>query len=192
VTNAGEARSRGVEEDATYLVTDWLTWRTAMALTDAEYLEFPFGDCNSDRPNTDGDSDPRCDLSGQPLYRTPKWTVTASPSVHYPLTSIFEKSRIPQFLQSVSLVGGLAMEYQDVQFVDRTDDPRSRMPSFFKLNGSIGLECERMGWSHRLHAENITDEATVTQSREVTLGPGNLVHVLEAPRLIFGSLRWKF
>jgi len=132
------------------------------------------------------------DLSGQPLYRTPKWTVTASPSVRFPLTSIFEAAKVPKFLQSVALVGGLAMEYEDVQFVDRTDDPRSRMPSYFKLNGSIGLECERTGWSLRLHAENITDEATVTQSREVTLGPGNLVQLPEAPRLIFGTLRWKF
>jgi iron complex outermembrane recepter protein len=192
VTNAGEARSRGIEADGAWLVTDWLTMRAAMALTDAKYLSFPFGDCNADRPNTDGDSDPRCDLSGKPLYRTPMWTVTASPSVRFPLTSMIDAAKLPERLRSVSLVGNLAMEYEDVQFVDRTDDPREVQPSFFKLNGSVGLECEKSGLSLRLHAENITDEATVSQAREVTLGPGNLVHVLEAPRLIFGSVRWAF
>jgi outer membrane receptor protein involved in Fe transport len=192
VTNAGEARSRGVEADAAWLATDWLTIRGAMAFTDAKYLKFPFGDCTSDRPNTDGDGDPRCDLSGKPLYRTPKWTVTSGPSMRFPLASILGSERLPRFIAEVALVSALTVEYEDTQFVDRTDDPRTRQPSFFKLNGSVGFEDARRGWSLRFHAENITDEATVTQAREVTLGPGKFVQVLEAPRLVFGSFRWSF
>ncbi|MGH7857966.1 MAG: TonB-dependent receptor, partial [Candidatus Binatia bacterium] len=43
ITNAGEARARGVEMDATWLPTEWLTLRGTLGLNDAEYLEFPFG-----------------------------------------------------------------------------------------------------------------------------------------------------
>ena len=34
-------------------------------------------------PNTDGDSDPRCDLSGHSLVRTPEWMITLTPVVVY-------------------------------------------------------------------------------------------------------------
>ena len=192
VTNAGKARSRGAEFDGAWLANDWLTLRTALAFTDARYIEFPFGDCNSDFTDTDGDGDPRCDLSDQPLYRTPKWTVALLPSVRYPLDSVLDATRFPLFAQALDVVGGITAEYEDVQFTDRTNNSRSRQEPFWRFAASIGLENREQGWSIRVHGENLTDEDTVTQTREVTLGPGNLVHMLEPPRSVFGSFRWAF
>jgi hypothetical protein len=60
------------------------------------------------------------------------------------------------------------------------------------LKGNVGFENPQQGWSLRVVCENMTDVATVTQAREVTLGPGNFVQVLEPPRLLFGSFRWSF
>ncbi|MGH7898893.1 MAG: TonB-dependent receptor, partial [Candidatus Binatia bacterium] len=65
ITNAGKARARGVELDATWLPTDWLTLRGTLGLNDAKYLEFPFGPCVLANEDSDGDGDPRCDLSGR-------------------------------------------------------------------------------------------------------------------------------
>ncbi len=193
VTNAGEARSQGAEVDATWLATDWLKIRGNLAFTDAKYLEFPFGDCTSDRTDTDGDGDPRCDLSGEPLYRTPKWMTGVTPSVRVPLSSVTGgSSLIPSSAGGVDLVGALTVYWQDTEFVDRTNDPRNRQPSFFRLSGNLGFQNVEQGWSLKVAVENLTDEATVTQAREVTLGPGNFVQILEPPRLVFGSFRWSF
>jgi hypothetical protein len=121
------------------------------------------------------------------------WATTFTPSVRFPLDSIPGGSRIPLLAAAgVDFVSALTVAWEDNQYVDRTDDPRLRQPSFFRLNGSIGVQSERQGWSVKLACENMTDVATITQAREVTLGPGNFVQLLEPPRLVFGSVRWSF
>ena len=181
VTNAGEARSRGFEADVTWLASDWLTMRGSVGFADAEFLEFPFGACTTDRQDTDGDGDSRCDLSGQPPPRTPKWTATITPSVRWPLG-----------WYGIDATATLAVLYQDVQFADFTNDPRTRRPSFFRLNGGIGLQDVERGWSIALRVENMTDVSTPIQVREITAGQRNFAQLLESPRMIFGAFRWTF
>ncbi|MGH7858126.1 MAG: TonB-dependent receptor, partial [Candidatus Binatia bacterium] len=76
IVNAPEAQARGVETDVTWLPTDWLTLRGTLGFNDTEFTDFPIGTCEVDRPNTDGDDDPRCDLTGRPLVRAPQWSVS--------------------------------------------------------------------------------------------------------------------
>jgi len=85
VQNAGEARARGVEVDAQWLATRWLTLLGALSFNDTEYLSFVNGQCSFDRPDTDGNGDGRCDVSGQPFFHAPKWTVTTAGNVRWPL-----------------------------------------------------------------------------------------------------------
>lgn len=193
VENAGEARARGAEVDGAWLPTSWLTVVGTLAFNDSEFLEFPFGDCPMDMEDTDGDGDTRCDLTGQPLYRTPKWSSTLTGNVTFPLASIPGISIFPLFsLAGIDLTGGLTGQYEDVQFIERTNDPRSRQPSFFRFNGNLGFENAAQGWSLRLAVQNLTDNAIGIQSRGVSLSQGTFSHILEPPRLLFGSFRWRF
>ena len=193
VVNAGEARSQGVEVDSTWLPTSWLTIVGALGFIDAEYVKFPLGQCAFDRPDTDGNGDGRCDLSGQRLFRTPPWKITVVPSVRFPLTTFLPGSaRLPNWLAGVDWIAGLTVEYQDVQVLTRSDDLRGRQPSFFRLGGNVGFGNPAQGWSLRVVGENLNDVATHAYIQDVPLGGGNFAGIPEPPRLVFGSFRWAF
>ncbi|MGH7898572.1 MAG: TonB-dependent receptor, partial [Candidatus Binatia bacterium] len=134
ITNAGKARARGVEADGAWLPTDWLALRAALGFNDAEFIEFPFGPCTGDRPDTDGDGDERCDLSGGSIHQVPKWVITVTPSVRFPLGDV------PVLPRGIDLIGSVSAQYHDNMIVDPTQDPRLRAPSFFLVDGAIGFE----------------------------------------------------
>jgi outer membrane receptor protein involved in Fe transport len=193
VRNAGEARSRGIELDSSWLATDWLTFVGTAGYLDAKYLDFPFGTCAADRPDTDGSGDGFCDLSGEQATHTPQWMAALTSSVRYPLGGLAPDTNVlPGFLSALDLTGGLTIEYNDVQFADQSNDFRMRQPSYVKLRASLGVGDEARGWALGITGENLTDVVTVSQTRDVPLGGGNIVQVQEAPRLFFGTFRWEF
>jgi len=192
VENVGEARARGVEVDGAWLPLEWLTMIGTLGFNDSEYLDFPHGECPMDSPeDPDGDGDPRCDLTGEPLYRAPKWVATLSPMVRFPMASIPGLRNLP-FTDGIDLIGGGDAEYQDVHFTTRTSDRRSRQPKFFRFNTDLGFENVDQGWTARVTVKNLTDEAIAIQSRDITLGAGTFAHILEEQRLVIGSFTWKF
>ncbi|MGH7856309.1 MAG: TonB-dependent receptor, partial [Candidatus Binatia bacterium] len=194
VENAGEARARGIEVDSMWLPTSWLTLTGSLGFNDSEFIDFPFGTCPGDRPDTDGDGDERCDLSGEPLDFAPKWLSAVTASVRFPLSSIlgFAGSRVPS-LPGIDLTGGLTMQYQDVHFLDvSVRDPRVRQPAFFRFDGSFGFENPGQGWALRFVAQNFTDEFTNAIKSDVPLADGTFYQLPEPPRLVFGELRWSF
>ncbi len=187
IIQAGEARSQGVEADGLWQATDWLAVRGTFAFIDAEFTEFPFGPCALDRQNTDGDGDPRCDLSGRPIPRAPRWVTTLTPAVRLPL------GQVP-FLgtDGIDLIGAATLEYQDAHFLDLTLDRRTRQPSFFRFDANVGFENAAQGWSLRVTMMNLGDELTSDTSREVTQAPGHYVFSAADPRHVFGEFRLDF
>ncbi|MGH7896432.1 MAG: TonB-dependent receptor, partial [Candidatus Binatia bacterium] len=194
VANAGKLRARGVETDLTVLATSWLTLRGALGFDDTEFIEFPTGACTLDRPNTDGDGDRRCDLSGGPLEQAPKWNITLTPIVALPLGRIpLVESSLPLSVAGVDLTGSVTAQYQDTQFLDLTLDPRNRQDPFFRFGGNVGFADAGRGWSVGIHVVNATDEATAAIGGEgITQCSGCFTRLAEPPRLIFGRFRWLF
>ena len=184
--NAGKARSRGVEVDGTWLATDWLTFRASGGFDDAKYLEYPFGTCETDRVNTDGDGDPRCDLSGQPLPFTPKWNGTLTSSFRYPL----EWTGL-SLAPGVEWFTNLTAHYEDVSFISRANDPRTREPSFVTLDLQFGLTHPEQGWTFLVSGENLTDEQT-RYLRSILEAPGDFRDYVNPGRLWFAGFRWAF
>ncbi|MGH7898491.1 MAG: TonB-dependent receptor, partial [Candidatus Binatia bacterium] len=192
VRNAAEARAQGVEMEATLLPTDWLTVQDALAFTHSEYLSFPNGPCATDRPNTDGDANPGCDLAGEPLAWTPTWKNALTIAALWPVGSIPGLRSIALPLGEVGLGGGITVEWQDVQSLNPTNDPRTRQPSFFRLHGSFGLEGIERGWSLRVVGTNLMDENVAGRVNEVAGILGNYFQFTQERRLVFGELRWQF
>ena len=196
VVNAAKARARGVEADLTWLPTRWLTLIGTLGFDDAKYIEFPIGGCPQDMPNTDGDADPRCDLSGHSLVRTPEWMITLTPLVVFPAQSVPGIGRlIPASWSGLGLTGDFTAEYQDSQDTEGLGgfgDPRARQPRFFRFRGSIGFGNLDQGWLFRLHAENITNQAIQNGTGEIQTAPGHIWQLPEPPRVIYGELRWAF
>ena len=100
--------------------------------------------------------------------------------------------QLPAFASKIDLLGSLTTQYRDVQFLDEDDDPRTRQPSFFRLNGMLGFGNTDQGWSAGVSVENVTDVATSARIRELTFGPGKFVQTLDPPRLVFGWARYSF
>jgi iron complex outermembrane recepter protein len=193
VENAAKARSQGVEADLNWLPTDWLTVRDAAGFVDARFLKFPIGTCPQDMTNTDGDSDPRCDLSGRPFPFTPKWTNTLTTDVLFPVAGVPGlKSALPSALRRLALTSGLAWEFHGQQYLLDDLDPRKRQGWFFRLRGSVGIGDLSRGWSLRFTVENLTDERTAVLVNEITTGPGHFVQYPDPPRLFVGQLRYQF
>ena len=179
--------------DSTWLPTDWLTLRGALGFNDNEYLDFPFGTCISDRPDTDGDGDPRCDLKGRPLEQAPKWEMSLTPSVNLPLTTIPGlATSLPPFLREVAFTTGLGAQYTDNRYLNDSDDPRTRQPSFWLLDGNAGFANSTQGWSLQFRIENITDERHHVTAFEAAPANGMLFKAPAPPRLMFGGFRWQF
>jgi iron complex outermembrane receptor protein len=192
IVNVGELRARGVEADLTWLSTDWLTLDGALGFNDTELLDFPIGTCVTDRVNTDGDDDPRCDLTGGPLEQAPKWDISVTPSVRVPLTSILGLAAIAPPLGNVDLTSGLTIQYVDTRFLSDTLDPRTRQPSFFLFDANIGFGNRSQGWSLQVTCENLTDKATHNFAVESPSTGGMISKAPAPPRLVFGRFRWEF
>ncbi len=193
VINAGEARAQGIEADGLWLPASWLTLVGTLSFNDSEFLEFPFGQCSFDASDTDGNGDGRCDHAGQPLFRTPKWASNLAVNLRYPLAQLGAPERISVLsLAGVDVFGGGTFEWQDVQYLERTFDPRVRQSPFFRFGLSVGLGSEEQGWSFRLVVENLNDRKTGILIRDVPFGGGNFAKLPEPQRLVFCSFRWSF
>jgi iron complex outermembrane receptor protein len=189
VVNVGELRARGVEGDTTWLATDWLTVRGSVGFNDATYISFPLGECISDKQGPGG----LCDLKGRPLEQAPHWDTSVTPIVRVPLTSIPGFGRIaPSFLSKVELMQALSVQYTDNRYLSDTDDPRTRQPSYFNLDGNVGFANTSQGWSLQFRVDNITDERTGNTAFEGVPAAGVIWKAPNPPRLMYGGFRWEF
>ena len=185
VINIGELRARGVESDLTWLPTEWLTLRGSLGFNDTEYLIPPPGVCLADVTN--------CDLKGKPFEQAPEWDISVTPAVRVPLASIPGLgAMLPSFLREVALTSALTGQWTDHQFLDISDDARTRQPSFFRVDGNVGFANASQGWSVQLRVENLTDERTANTAFAVPAFNGGVFKAPEPPRVMMAVLRWEF
>jgi Outer membrane receptor proteins, mostly Fe transport len=186
VVNAGKLRSRGFEADLNYVPNDWLTIRGALAYTDTKFLDFTIGGCVKDRPNTDGDADPRCDLTGKPLPRAPKWSFSLTPSVDIPLST------------DVSFIGNANFTFQSSQYLDDSLDDRTKIGSFMTVDLSAGLRFDTANagaFDLGVSVRNLTNVAVPLDRRPAMLAAlcvGCFTESLAPPRTVLGYLRWNY
>lgn len=180
VINVGEVRAQGLEADLTWRPSSWFSLISALGFNDTELVEFPFGPCAPDRPNIDGDSDSRCDLSGQPLPQAPKWTVSMTPRATAPIT------------ENLELFGSFTAQWTGSQYLDETLDPRSRQPSFYWFDASIGIGNPAQGWTLTLAGQNLSNESVATIVEGVGLTNDTFVQSVRPPRQFFAGFRYEF
>jgi outer membrane receptor protein involved in Fe transport len=178
VENAAAARAQGLEADFTWLPTDWLTLITTLGHNDTEYLNFTNNTCPSDRPNTDGDDDNRCDATGRSFPYAPEWTGTVTGSLNFDIGNGFE------------VYAGSTIEYQTVQFIDVDLDPRKTSPAFHRVKLNVGLGKPENNWSVRLIGENVNNAKVWV--REGDIFSGQFAAIQTAPRLFYLQFRQDF
>lgn len=194
IENAAIARAQGAEADLTWLATDWLTLRAAVGYNDSEFLDFPIGTCPQDMENSDGDSEPRCDLSGKPLSRAPKWANTLTATVIAPIKAIpFIGGLLPSAFDNIGFVTSVTGEYQGAQFLNDDLDERKKQESFIRYRASVGFGDLNQAWSLRLSVENLTNEGTALTIGEIpAVAPGHFYQIPDAPRVAYAHFRYDF
>jgi iron complex outermembrane recepter protein len=196
VVNAAKARARGVEADGTWYPTQWLTLVGSLGFNEARYLDFPIGGCPQDMPNTDGDGDPRCDLSGNALQRTPDWTIAFMPVVLLPAKEIPGlRALVPAWQDALTIGASFTIDFtssQDTGQLGGFGDPRAEQEGFVKYRATFGFGNPDQGWSLRVAAENLTDKATRNGTGELQTAPGHLYALPESRRVVYGQLRYEF
>lgn len=187
--NAGRALTQGAEADLLWLPTDWLAINTAIAYNDATFTEFPFGPCAPGRPNTDGDDDPRCDLTGARLPQAPEWSGAISLNLRLPFSRLPLLQRAP--VGDLELLVGADIEYQTESTTGLPGDDRFTQGEFARIGANLGIASPGQGWTLRVTGKNITDEAV---NRRVAPIPTttNLVQDLEPPRTVYVQFRWNY
>jgi iron complex outermembrane receptor protein len=121
-TNAGKARVKGIEVEATYLPVSWLTLSANYAYTDAKYRVYNV-------PQNDGTV---TSYAGKLLPQTPKQQVHVSGEV-----------AIPWALTGGTVLGGADYTYRSqIQFVDANDTPQVILDKT-RINGFVDLH---LGW----------------------------------------------
>lgn len=191
VRNAGGATAQGVELDAGLLPTSWLTLRGVLGFNDMEFTEFFDGTCPFDNLNRDGDENPRCDLSGQPPPRTPKWQTNLAALIRVPVRSLPGLSSLP-VPDALAVRAGGSVEYSDVHFTAEAPEPRSRQDAFLRYNADFGFEDPAMGWSFWVTGQNLTNEIVQSVTRDISVAGGSYFFIPQDPRTIFATFRWEY
>lgn len=180
VTNAGEARVKGLEVDGRWAVTDTILARGGAAYIDFKYTDFPtsqcyFGQLDNIAPAGDG----VCDATGKRREFTPK--VQANAGVDYTIN----------FSNGLKLVNTLDVIYSDDYLTTPSLDPRFKQDAYTKLNARIALSGNDDQWEVALIGKNLTDESIVSYANglpvasTVTRGTGSGYYAFyERPRSV--------
>lgn len=179
VENAAKAQSQGMEFDVKWAPTQWLKLIGSIGVNDTEYLDFSNNFCFPDNKNTDGDEDSRCDATGKPFPLTPKYTGSLLSIISVPLS---KGGLIGQF--------GAGFDYQSEQFTNISLDDRYKQSDVARWRASLGLTHLKQGWSLRIVGENLTNEKTVVRQGQVIQGA--VIETTDAPRMIYGNIRYQF
>lgn len=150
-TNAGKARVRGIETDATYLPIEWLRLSGDYAYTDARYRSYLALQDNGSI----------ADYSGNVLPQTPKNQLHVGAEV-----------TLPWVTRQAQVILGADYTYRSaIQFVDANDTPRSIVDKS-RYDGIVNLRAEwrsRSGrWLIDLFAKNVTDKRALVNFPEFT------------------------
>jgi len=137
VDNAGKARIRGLELEATARPTDRLSLNLALGYTDAKFTEFFTFIAGGTTP---------VDVADQRVFQnTPRWVVNTSVTWSAPLAG-----------GTLSLTPALALRDRYSQF--EIPNPLLDQPAFVLLDASANWESADSRFTLAVHGRNLTDE----------------------------------
>ncbi|MGJ8669968.1 MAG: TonB-dependent receptor [Oceanococcus sp.] len=188
ISNAEEVQTQGIESDVTALLWPGLILNASIGYNDAVFNKHTEGSC----PTYEGLEGPpqgiaalppkqTCDLSGQQLFRAPKYT-----------GSIRLAYEAPLFKTDMDFFIGGDAAYKGGEFMDSDLDPLDYEGSYWIYNARIGIKASDNGWRFEVHGKNLTDTLAKTFSGDVPLQAGAHWALTTPPRTIFGSLRLEF
>jgi iron complex outermembrane receptor protein len=149
ITNIPLARSRGIEADAVWAVTDRISLNLSGAYADAYYVDYKQGPTPVEALNPTAaqpGGSPSSDLSGKPLAGVPKWTLTGGGDVSQPIGGRAE------------LYGHADYSWRSSFYTAVSDSRFTLVPSYGIGNARIGVRLDDGRYDLSVWAKNLFDK----------------------------------
>ena len=146
IENAKQAKTSGVDLDATWAVTPEFSLLANVTYDDARYTDFKNATCNVNQSAAQGCIGSRQNLDGHPLALTPKVTTNLTARYERPVSRGWRA-----FLQANH-------NYRSKITYSTTDDPYARQGGYGLVNLSAGLNSSDARWSISLYGNNVLDK----------------------------------
>lgn len=184
IGNAAEATSKGLEIDATYVLSDTITLGGSLAYLDSSFDDFPGAPCaTSIYRQAD------CVQMGRGLSRN----AGGDTNIHSP-----EWSGNIYFDYSASLTENTLVGIRvDALYVDdfvynlSFADPFNQ-DAYVKWNARLSLAAADDRWELALVGKNLSDKTTSSFGGNTFQNPGSYFGNVDAPRQIFVNATWRF
>lgn len=134
INNAGELRTRGVDMDLEYKVTDNLSFTSTTNFSDAVYVNYVSGASNFD---------------GDPYPNAPRWSSTLGANAWQTAFGGYHITEYVNYAYRSAIIGIVG-------------NPLSRIPGHGGLNLRLGIEPADGKWAAGLYARNLLDEVYPT------------------------------
>ncbi len=174
IGNAAEAESRGAEADLALLVSDNLSLNASVAYLDAEYEDYPGGQCLVGATAATG-CDPVTNtqnLRGQPLVRAPEWEWSVALDWNRPIS------------ERLVLGAQVNVTYKDDFYHQPDLDPIDSEDAHHKINARLALGSSDRKWELAVTGRNLTNELTKNWSFDTPLMPGTHTSSIAPPRMV--------
>ena len=185
VTNAGEAKVKGIEADGRWALTDNITLTGSVAYLDFNYEKFPNSQCYFQQEDTDGDK--LCDAGGKRKEFTPE------------LQANLGAAWASEMSNGLELNASLDVSFMDEYLYAANLDPRSKQDAYSMVNARIALAGSEGAWELALLGRNLTDETVINFGGNTPLGgtltggAGNSYYVfVNRPRNIALQVNYSF
>lgn len=184
--NAASTITEGVELEGAYRPVSGLTLRGTASFNEAYFEDFTGAQCYTGQtaaqgcapaPGTKANVQ---DLSGRPLYRAPKWLLTAGPVYEF---------AIPNGLR-VTLNGDL--RYTSGYYTGLNLNPLSYQSSFTTVNAGARLGADDDKWSVAVIGRNLSNRRYGTLGVDKPGGAGEVYTVAGEPRVVLLQVEGRF
>ena len=156
ITNAGEAKLKGIEADGRWALTDNITLTGSVAYLDFNYEKFPNSQCYFQQEDTDGDK--LCDAGGKRKEFTPE------------LQANLGAAWASEMSNGLELNASLDVSFMDEYLYAANLDPRSKQDAYSMVNARIALAGSEGAWELALLGRNLTDETVINFGGNTPLG----------------------
>jgi iron complex outermembrane receptor protein len=184
--NAASTITKGVELEGAYRPVAGLTLRGTASFNEAYFEEFDSAQCYTGQTVAQG-----CaaapgttakvqNLSGAPLYRAPKWLITAGPVYEFPVASNLH----------VTLNGDL--RYTSGYYTGLNLNPLSYQHSFTTVNAGARLGTDDDKWSLAVIGRNLSNRRYGTLGVDKPGGAGEVYTVAGEPRVVLLQVEGRF
>ncbi|MEO0463346.1 MAG: TonB-dependent receptor [Pseudomonadota bacterium] len=172
--NAGASRSQGIELDAVWRATDFLSFNTSLTYLDSTFTDFNRAVCNSEQQaafnaNPMGAIQCIATIDGQSTPFAPDFSGSVGYNLDLPLTDnldVVSSGRV-----------NFTTEFETFQ----NADPSEIQDGYAKIDARIGLAFNDKQWELALYGKNLTDEVTFRFAGELP-GPAGRFALVDRRR----------